>query len=207
MSVPKRELTVDGFELQLATNYLGHFLLFHLLKDVMIQSSTPEFNSRLVQVSSASHHFSEIQFDDLNCETAYDPKNAYGQSKLAQIYLANYVDRHFGAQGLHGLSLMPGGIRTNILRHVPSSVVDKMMAASDFLPKWYKSPEQGAATTLVAAIGQEYEGRGGLYLEDCDVAKTEPLIPMIKGVKEYAFDEEKQDRLYKKTLELLKLAA
>ncbi|KAK9782796.1 hypothetical protein SCAR479_01139 [Seiridium cardinale] len=207
MSIPKREVTADGFEMHLATNYLGHFLLFWLLQDLMLKSSTPGFNSRLVHVSSASHHVGEIDFDDVNLikEGAYGPKEAYGQSKLAQIYMANQVDRLYGSRGIHALSLMPGGISTGLSRHVPAAIVEKIMAGSEFLQKWFKSPEQGAATTLIAALGEEWEGKGGVYLENCVPAKSEPLVPTVMGVKDFAFDEAKEEKLWEYTLEALGL--
>lgn len=206
MCMPKREST-DGFEMHLAVNYLGHFLLFWLLKDLMLKSSTPDFNSRLVHVASAGHHSMEIDFDDVNLENdgAYKPKEAYGQSKLAQIYMANQVDRLYGTQGLHAYSLMPGGIKTNILRFLPAGMAEKMLEQSEFLQKWYKSPEQGAATTLVAAVGKEWEGRGGVYLENCVPAKSQPLVPSVMGVKDYAFDQVKEEKLWNYTLGALKL--
>ncbi|KAH6678208.1 short chain dehydrogenase [Halenospora varia] len=116
--VPEREESIDGFESQTATNYLGHFLLFQFLKDSMFKASTTEFNSRLLNVSSTGHHASEIQFDDFNLKD-YTHSKGYGQSKLAQIYQTNYIDRHFGPKGVHGLSLMPGGIATNLQQHIP----------------------------------------------------------------------------------------
>ncbi|KAH6655754.1 hypothetical protein BKA67DRAFT_534670 [Truncatella angustata] len=207
MYIPKREESPDGFETHLATNYLGHFLLFWLLRDLMLKSSRPEFNSRLVHVASASHQVIEIDFDDINFtkDGAYKPKDAYGQSKLAQIYMANQVDRLYGSQGIHAYSLMPGGIQTRITRFVPAAITEKMMAESEFLQKWFKSPEQGAGTTVIAALGKEWEGRGGVYLEDCEVAKSQPLIPSVKGVTDYAFDQEKEEKLWKYTVEALEL--
>ena len=206
MMPPTRELSEDGFEIQLATNYLGHFLLFYLLKDTMLASSTPEFNSRLVNVSSSAHNVAKIQFDDINLEAegAYQPPTSYGQSKLAQIYMANYVDRIFGPQGLHATSLMPGGIRTNLQQYVSEeekAAWDKNEVVMNFM----KSPAQGAATTLVAAVAKEWEGKGGKYLEDCQVAKFEPLVPFTKGVVEWAYDEENEDRMWALTLNLLGL--
>ncbi|KAF4636773.1 hypothetical protein G7Y89_g1309 [Cudoniella acicularis] len=206
MMVPTREESVDGFETQLATNYLGHFLLFWLLKDALLKSSTPEFNSRLVNVSSSGHHASEIQFDDFNLkeEDAYQPDKAYGQSKLAQIYMANFVDRNFGPKGLHALSLMPGGIASGLQMHIPKEVLEGH-AANPMVVNWMKSPEQGAATTVLAAVGKEWEGKGGKYLENCEVATFEPLVPGVRGVKEYAYDEGKEERLWKLTLNTLGL--
>ncbi|KAI2621573.1 short chain dehydrogenase [Xylaria nigripes] len=208
MTVPTREVSDDGFEMQLATNHLGHFLLFWLLKDTMIKSSTPEFQSRLVNVSSTGHHASEIVWDDFNLEKegAYDPIVAYGQSKLAQIYHANYVDRHFGPKGLHALSLMPGGIvETGLTKYTPKEMVDGFRQ-HPVLSMWTKSPEQGAATTVLAAVGREWEGKGGKFLEDCDVSKPEPYMPNLMGVKDYAYDEAKETKTWELTLKALKLA-
>lgn len=207
MLTPTREVSEDGFEIQLATNYLGHFLLFHLLKDTLLQSSTPAFNSRLVNVSSSGHNIANINFDNINLEGegAYNPAPAYGQSKLAQIYLSNYVDRVFGPQGLHATSLMPGGILTNLQQHVSQEEKDGWKR-DDKIVNFMKSAEQGAATTLLAALGAEWEAKGGKYLEDCTVAKFEPLVPFTCGVATWAYDEEKEDKLWELTLGLLKLA-
>ncbi|RWA12342.1 hypothetical protein EKO27_g2791 [Xylaria grammica] len=207
MQVPTREETSDGFEMQLGTNYLGHFLLFDLLKDALLKASTPEFNSRLVNVSSSGHHMSEIVFDDFQLKEpgVYTPWKGYGQSKLAQIYMANYVDRTFGPLGLHALSLMPGGIMSGLQKYVPEEV----RASWDTTPEirnFLKSPEQGAATTVLAAIGREWEGKGGKYLEDCKVAPFEPLVQTMAGVKKYAYDEVKENKLWDLTRQTLKLA-
>ncbi|KAI0114361.1 short chain dehydrogenase [Nemania sp. FL0031] len=207
MQIPTREETPEGFEMQLATNYLGHYLLFDLLKDALLKGSTPEFNSRLVNVSSSGHHMSEIVFDDFQLKgpDVYGPWKGYGQSKLAQIYMANYVDRHFGPLGLHGLSLMPGGIMTGLQKYVPEEV-KKSWDTTPEVVAFLKSTEQGAATTVLAAVGKEWEGKGGKYLEDCDVAVSEPLIETMKGVKPYVYDEKKQDRLWELTRKTLGLA-
>lgn len=206
MLTPQRELSEDGFEIQLATNYIGHFLLFYLLKDVMLRSSTPGFNSRLVNVSSSGHNIATVNFEDINLggDDAYKPGPAYGQSKLAQIYMANRVDRVFGPQGLHATSLMPGGIRTNLQQHISQEEKDGW-DENEVVKNFMKSTEQGAATTLVAAVAKEWEGKGGKYLEDCQVATREPLVPFTRGVVEWAYDEEKEDKLWALTLDLLKL--
>ncbi|VUC31651.1 unnamed protein product [Clonostachys rosea] len=205
MTIPTREETEDGFEMQLAVNYLGHFLLFWLLKDAMIKSSTPEFQSRLVNVSSSGHQASEMVWHDFNLKN-YDPLKSYGQSKLAQIYMANYVDRHFGPQGIHALSLMPGGITdTNLSKYTPKEMVDSF-SKDPVLSKWIKSREQGAATTVLAVIGQEWEGKGGKYLEDCAVATPKITMPGLDGVSDYAYDEGKETRLWELTLKTLGLS-
>lgn len=206
MVLPTREVTEDGFENQLATNYLGHFLLFWLLKDTLLASSTHEFHSRLVNVSSAGHHSGEIHFDDfqLGKEGAYTPGGAYGQSKLAQIYMANYVERHFGPKGLHALSLMPGGILTNLQQHVSAEEKASWHSNKDIM-NFMKSTGQGAATTIVAALSKEWEGKGGKYLEDCQVA-GDSIVPWTMGVTKEAFDDGKEDKLWELTLGTLGLS-
>ncbi|KAJ8124375.1 hypothetical protein O1611_g9265 [Lasiodiplodia mahajangana] len=150
---------------------------------------------------------SEIVFDDFQLKGpgVYGPWKGYGQSKLAQIYMANYVDRHFGPLGLHGLSLMPGGIMTGLQKYVPEEV-KKSWDSTPEVATFLKSTEQGAATTVLAAVGKEWEGKGGKYLEDCDVAVSEPLVETMKGVKPYVYDEKKQDRLWALTRKTLGLA-
>ncbi|KAK2669458.1 Short-chain dehydrogenase/reductase SDR [Fusarium oxysporum f. sp. vasinfectum] len=189
MATPTRIETKDGFEQQLATNYLGHFLLFWLLKDALLKGSTSEFNSRLVNVSSSGHHASEVIYDDfqLKAPDAYNPFKAYGQSKLAQIYMSNYIDRVYGPKGLHATSVMPGGIASNLQKHLP------------------EAPQQGAATTVLAAVGKEWEGKGGKYLENCRPSTPQPLILGMMGYKDYIYVSEKENRTWELTLETLGL--
>ena len=206
MSIPTREVTADGFETQLAVNYLGHFLLFHLLRDALLAGSTPEFRSRLVHVSSSSHHVGEIHFDDFQLAGpgAYGANEAYGQSKLAQIYHANWVDRHLGPRGLHATSLMPGGIMTDLQRYIPAETKESWKT-DDHIQGFLKSEAQGAATTVYAAVSADWEGRGGKYLEDCRVATAEPFVHYTVGCMPFIYDEEKEDRLYQHTMKLLGL--
>ena len=206
MMTPTRQLSADGFELQFATNYLGHFQLFWLLRDAMLQSSTPEFNSRLVNVSSSGHQVSEIDFDDkmLAAEGAYSPSRAYSHGKLAQIYMANQVDRRYGARGLHATSLMPGGIRTGLQIHMPEASRQRMDTDPTTV-RFMKSVEQGAATTLVAAVSKEWEGRGGRYLDNCVEAEPVSEANFAYGYRAYAFDQEKEQRLWGETLAMLGL--
>ncbi|KAI0436187.1 short chain dehydrogenase [Xylaria telfairii] len=205
MCIPTREVSEDGFEMQLSVNYLGHFLLFWLLKDTLAESSTPQFQSRLVNVSSSGHHASEILWDDFNLEGSYDHLKAYGQSKLAQIYHANYVERNYGSKGIHAFSLMPGTIITNLARYLPQEFVEHVRKDPD-VEKRMKSPGQGAATTILAAVGKEFEGKGGKYMEDCAVASTEPFVPNLRGTTSYTYDEAKENRTWELTLKILGLA-
>ena len=110
--------TTDGFETQLGTNHLAHFLLFNLLKPALLAGSSPVFQSRVVNVASTGHRYAEIHFDNINLENGiYDPGLAYGQSKLANIYMANEIETRYGSQGIHGLSLHPGGRSFLSYRH------------------------------------------------------------------------------------------
>lgn len=119
MAPPHTLVSEYSLESQFATNYLSHFLLFELLKDLMLASSTPEFNSRLVVVSSTAHRLDTVDFDDINYTKGrtYQPFPAYGQSKTACIWFANQVERMYGSQGLHANSLMPGGWQSGLQKH------------------------------------------------------------------------------------------
>lgn len=170
MGVPNLQITDDGFEVQFVTNYLGHFLLFELLKPALIASATPEFSSRVVNVSSSTARSVHLATsDNYNFEKKeYDAAVAYAQSKLAMVYMANEIERRYGHKGLHATSLHPGGIMTNISRNVSPEIIAMVLeelkkSGANVL----KSAEQGAATTVLAAIGKEWENKGGRYLEDC----------------------------------------
>ncbi|KAF3058450.1 Short-chain dehydrogenase TIC 32, chloroplastic [Daldinia childiae] len=161
--------TKDGFELQFGTNHLSHFLLFYLLKDILLASSTSEFHSRVVNVSSVGHRFGPVRFDNLNFEGEYEGWAAYGQSKTANIYMATQIERLYGAQGLHGYSLNPGSFDNPNLQKFSQ---EEMKAAKndDRMVKYFVSLEQVCATSVYAAISKELEGKGGLYLEGASVA-------------------------------------
>ena len=197
MATPEGK-TVDGFETQFGTNHLAHFLLFQLLKAALLASSTPSFNSRVVCLSSSGHRGAGVQFDDYNFEKGnYAPWKAYGQSKTANIYMANEIERRYGAKGLHGLSVMPGGIMTGLQVHV----MDQLSAGLDAMRDYMKSPEQGAATTVYAALSKEWEGSGGRYLEDCqESGKTEDPWPLAVGYHPRAYNEEGEKKLWADSL-------
>ena len=199
--------TTDGHESQFGTNHLAHFLLFNLLKPTLLASSTPDFQSRVVNVSSAGHAAGQVQFGDyaFSNGATYSPWAGYGQSKTANIYMANEIENRYGKQGLHGFSLMPGGIWTNLQKHVPAEMMQEWKSRPN-IEDFMKSPEQGAATTVLAAVGKEYEGRGRLYLEDCDVAEpTTNGSSMASGYVAHAFDKEKEGRLWKDSLGMVGL--
>jgi NAD(P)-dependent dehydrogenase (short-subunit alcohol dehydrogenase family) len=194
--------TADGFETQFGTNHLGHFLLFDLLKDTMLRSSTPAFSSRSIILSSCAHQAGSVHFGNLSLEGEYEPWKAYGQSKTANIWMAREVEKRYGSRGLHSWAVHPGNIATELQRHIPNQV-KQAWADDSHLAKTWKNPEQGAATTVLAAASPELEGKGGLYLEDTQVAK--PPGTGISGYADWAYDEGGPGKLWEISVELLKL--
>ena len=196
--------TADGFESQLGTNHLSHFLLFQLLKPLLLSSSTPSSSSRVICLSSSGHRTHGILFSDYNfSSTPYNPWIAYGQSKTANIYMANEVDRRYGARGIHAMSVMPGGIMSGLQAHADPGM--KAMFERPEVVKIMKNAEQGAATSVLAAVGKEWEGKGGVYLEDCE---EQGLVDRSKGasapgVAEWAFDEEGEKRLWRDSCKMV----
>jgi NAD(P)-dependent dehydrogenase (short-subunit alcohol dehydrogenase family) len=214
MAIPKLTLTEDGFETQFATNHLYHFLLFQLLKDSLLSSSTPSFNSRVILVSSCGHRGGGIRLDDYNFRKRpeeYNPWNAYSQSKTANIYMANEIERRYGSRGLHGISLMPGSMSTGLQRHL-DPVDAAEYANREIVRKYMKTTEQGAATTVLAAISKEFENKGGVYLENCQVVGLHPIegdfgeVPDVPGYSKHAFDEEKARQLWADSLKMVTIA-
>jgi NAD(P)-dependent dehydrogenase (short-subunit alcohol dehydrogenase family) len=209
MAVPSPgTTTADGFETQFGVNHLAHFLLFNLLCPTLLASSTPSFNSRVVMVSSSGHRNGGIRFGNYGFKTPgqeeYSPFAAYSQSKTANIYMANYIDRTYGSSGLHATSLMPGGIATELVRHVNPEYI-KLWEMDEGAMKGMKNPEQGAATTVLAAVGREFEGIGGVYLDNCQEAgrKLEGGGPTSPGWADHAFDKEKEERLWRESLKMV----
>ncbi|CCD43583.1 hypothetical protein QC760_001856 [Botrytis cinerea] len=196
--------TMDGFETQIGTNHLGHFLLFQLLKPVLLASATPEFNSRVIILSSVGHRISGVHFENLNLEGEYEPWKAYGQSKTASLWAANYIDRSFGDRGLHAFSLHPGSVNTDLSRHMSPEELKQAEEDKTFA-NMMKSVEQGAATTVWAAVAGELEGTGGKYLENCQISK--PYEPSAgqwgPGYAPWAYDSEKEAKLWAVSLKLV----
>lgn len=195
--LPRRQ-DKDGFETQFGVNHLAHFLLFQLLRKTLLTSASPTFSSRVASVASLGHRSSPIIFDDLDLEKqGYNEWVAYGQSKTANIYLANEIERRYGSQGLHATSLHPGGIQTNLTRHLDAEFLKGF--DNPLINATMKSPEQGAATTVWAAISPEWENNGGVYLEDCDISppfKEEDVSPVAKGYKPWAYDKAAAQKLW-----------
>ena len=200
MGVQHRTLTADGHELHFATNHLSGFLLFQLLKPALLASATPGFCSRVVNVSSSAHRAGRLPgSDNYGFERGgYDHRLAYANSKIAGIYAANAIDRRYGSRGVRATSLHPGAIDTNISRHLGPGFVRYIMA-DERVVRVLKSPAQGAATTVLAAVGREWEGRGGRYLEDCDEATRgkEDGDGLGSGYVGHTYDVESEERLWR----------
>lgn len=209
LGIQERILTDDGFETHFITNHLSHFLLFELLKPALLASSTSELPSRVVVVSSSSHRSGDLnESDNYNFEKGgYDFETAYAQSKLANVYMANELDRRYGNKGLHGLSLHPGNIGTGLARHFSKEWVEAYVSSEKFKTLTMKSPEQGAATTVYAAISKAWHGRGGRYLEDCGEAKRgeDDRDGLGAGYVSQTYNPELEKRLWKDSLAMVGL--
>lgn len=206
MGMPKLELSEDGQEKHFAVNHLSHFLLVHLLKDALLASSSADFNSRVVLLSSSAHRMGRLLPSDdyLFQKSTYTSEVAYANSKLANVYTANFVERRYGGRGLHATSVHPGGILTNIGRHLDPEFVAAIVNNPVVAPT-LKSAEQGAATTVLAAVGKEWEGTGGKYLEDCEEAKkgADDGSAFGKGYTSWTYDEGDEERLWGDSLKIV----
>jgi NAD(P)-dependent dehydrogenase (short-subunit alcohol dehydrogenase family) len=198
--------TRDGFESQFGTNHLGHFLLFTLLRPALLKGAATGFESRAVFVSSVGHRFGEVRLDDYNFETnAYDPWKSYGQSKTANIWTANELDRRYNNRGLRAFSVHPGGVvETTLLKHVSEDAKEAMITDPALKPT-LKNTEQGAATTVWAAISKSLDGLGGKYLENVQVAQAwKPEDgPWGRGYAPHAYSPEKESQLWDLSLKLV----
>ncbi|PVH98912.1 NAD(P)-binding protein [Periconia macrospinosa] len=207
MAVPFSK-TKDGFESQFGTNHVGHFLLFQLVKDALLSSATSEFPSRVVSVSSIGHRFGSVRLDDFNFEKSdYSEWTSYGQAKTANIWFANYIERHYGSRHLHAASLHPGGIWTNLGTHLDPELW-KAYDTPEYRA-YFKSAEQGAATQVYAAVSEEWKDKGGKYLSNCAVQEpygTTGVHPSHDdGFEKWAYDVEGEERLWEESLELVGL--
>jgi NAD(P)-dependent dehydrogenase (short-subunit alcohol dehydrogenase family) len=165
------ERTADGFELQLGTNYLGPFLLTTRLIPAL-RTAAP---SRVVNLSSVAHEFSDINWDDPNYQSRpYDKFEAYGQSKTATILFTRELDRRLAPDGVRSYAVHPGSIPTELLRYMgPDDFVairKRTGATGPPPPGSLKTVETGAATTVWAAVAPELANQGGTYLSDCEIS-------------------------------------
>jgi NAD(P)-dependent dehydrogenase (short-subunit alcohol dehydrogenase family) len=197
--------TADGFEMQFGTNHLGHFLLSVLLASNLVAGAKASGKrSRLVSLSSIGHRRAGVNFDDPNYEHRdYDKWESYGQAKTANSLFAVGFDKRFKDQGVNANAVMPGGIMTPLQRHMSIEEQRAMgwLDENDKPREGFKTTEQGAATSVWAAVGDELDGVGGLYLEDCNQAVPWSQERPWNGVMPHALDPEAADRLWELSLE------
>jgi NAD(P)-dependent dehydrogenase (short-subunit alcohol dehydrogenase family) len=191
--------TPEGWELQFATNHLGHFALATGLRPALAAAG----GARVVSVSSRGHLDSPVVFDDIHFrERAYDPWAAYGQSKTANILFAVDATKRWSSDGITANALHPGAINTNLARYVSDEELERVRAQRGAAAYTYKTPEQGAATSVLVATSPLLEGIGGRYFEDCN--KAGPNQPGTRrGYAPYALDPEAAARLWQVSTETL----
>jgi NAD(P)-dependent dehydrogenase (short-subunit alcohol dehydrogenase family) len=193
-----------GYEMQFATNHLGHFQLTALLWEALKKSR----DARVVALSSRGHASGEVDFSDPNFDKRpYDKWAAYGQSKSANSLSAVELDKRGQEHGVRAFAVHPGGVLTDLVRYM----TDEELSAYGIyrekgvakipdvtkVPERFKTIEQGAATTIWAAVSPQLNGKGGVYCEDCDIA---PMVPadskLNSGVRPWAVDKAAAEALW-----------
>jgi NAD(P)-dependent dehydrogenase (short-subunit alcohol dehydrogenase family) len=185
--------TAQGFEMQFGTNHLGHFLLTGLLSPALINGSP----SRVINLSSAGHKFGAFNFSDPNYhQREYDKWQAYGESKTANVLFSVGLDLRMRERGVRAFAVHPGMIMTNLARHLEAADITALTdrsSSSEALV--FKTPEQGAATTVWAATTPDLALEGGQYLEDCHIAQAAES-GSSNGVESYAVDPAVAEKLW-----------
>lgn len=187
MMCPK-SYTKDGFEMQFGTNHLGHFLLTHLLLD-LIKASAP---SRIINVSSSAHKFGDIERDNLMGEKSYGRVKAYGQSKLANVLFSRELSKKLAGTGVTVNSCHPGAVKTELQRHIHPIITHVI---GPLFEPFFKTPWEGAQTQIRMAVDPSLENVTGKYFADCEEAAT----------SKHATNDDTATWLYEKSLELVKL--
>jgi NAD(P)-dependent dehydrogenase (short-subunit alcohol dehydrogenase family) len=205
MAVPF-ELSEDGFELQLATNHLGHFVLINRIAGLLRSAG------RLVMLSSSAHRGSDVELDDPNfAETPYNKWAAYSRSKTANMLFAVEFCRLHAARGIRACGVHPGRVDTELFRHLGEggldelvATVDKGLAQQGLPPSLTKTPAQGAATSVWAGVVAAADEVAGQFCEDCQVSPLNDgaaRLGDLVGVRSYALDPEHARELWRKTEE------
>lgn len=202
MACPK-SATKDGFETQFGTNHLGHFVLVNRIASLI------KPGGRLVNLASAGHRFSDVNLDDPNFETTeYTEFGAYGRSKTANVLFAVEFDRRHKARGVRAAAVHPGGIQTELGRHMTpettKAMIDSITSAQPAGEAFsWKTIPQGAATSVWAAVVADAADVGGLYCEDCHVAELQNEPGLRGGVRSYALDADNAKALWAKSEEMV----
>ncbi|XP_051882118.1 dehydrogenase/reductase SDR family member on chromosome X [Pristis pectinata] len=191
MLVPQR-YTEDGFEEHFAVNYLGHFLLTHLLLDALRQSGSSDHNSRIVTLSSATHYIGELNLNDLQSRHSYSSHGAYAQCKLALVLFSYQLQQRLAVEGSYVISNVvdPGVVNTDLYRHTTW-----LFKLCKWLTSWllFQTPSQGASTVIYAAVSPDLEGSGGFYLTNGQKTKSADV----------SYDEDLQKELWTRSCKLV----
>lgn len=202
MATPESR-TPEGWELQFATNHFGHFALAHGLHGALASAD----GARIVSVSSAGHLRSPVLFEDIHFHNrSYDAFLAYGQSKTANILFAVEATKRWAEDGISANAVMPGAIRTAGVENLQLSAeqIAKQSSRAPGNEIVWKSPQQGAATSILVATHPCLNGISGRYFEDCNEAA--PAVPgLMRGVASYALDPVTAARLWDLSISELKL--
>ncbi|MFI6085806.1 SDR family NAD(P)-dependent oxidoreductase [Streptomyces sp. NPDC051217] len=206
MAIPDLDRTAEGWEQQFATNHLGHAELALGLHDALATAGS----ARVVQVASSAHLMGAVDFGDIHFEhRPYEAWSAYAQSKTAMILFTVALAKHWAGDGISANALHPGGIMTNLQRHLDDAQLAYVGAKDAHgttlaVPPGWKTIEQGAATTVLLAASPHLKGITGRYFEDGNEAAVQPEpAPGKTGVAGYAIDPELAERLFVVTREHL----
>jgi NAD(P)-dependent dehydrogenase (short-subunit alcohol dehydrogenase family) len=192
--------TEQGFEMQFGTNHMGHFLFTCLLVPALLEQAP----GRVVVLSSGAHKMAPVNLEDPNyTQREYNKWLAYGESKTANVLFAVALDARLKGRGVRTFAVHPGIIITELGRHMSPEDMEQMMAMA---PKGeeikFKSIPQGAATSVWAATSEDLSGRGGIYLENCQIA--DPAVAGVDGgVESYALDADTAERLWASSEEMV----
>ena len=201
--------TADGFETQFGTNHLGHFVFVNRIAPLM------RTGSRLINLASSGHRFSNVDLVDPNFErTPYEPFVAYGRSKTANILFSVGFDERHRQRGVRAAAVHPGGIYTELGRHLAPGQIEAMieqmnkdLAAEGKPPFRPKTIPQGAATSVWAGVVASADEVGGKYCENCHVghvvADDVVISAISEGVRSYALDSANAAALWKKSEEMV----
>ena len=200
----------NGWESQFAVNHIGHFLLTKELMDTMAEND----GARFVSLSSSAHSLTGILWDDIHFQNnSYDKWMAYGQSKTASSLIAIEFHRRMVDKGVSGFSVHPGGILTPLQRHLQKEEMvalgwmDENGSPSEMAKNFFKTTSQGASTTLWCATSSSLNGIGGVFCEDCDIAKrkneVDESLQRYFGVADWAVDTEEASKLWDVTEKML----
>lgn len=200
----------SGWEAQFATNHLGHFALTVALAPLLEKAN----GARVVSLSSVAHKRSPILWDDIHFrKTPYEKWTAYGQAKTANSLFALGLDARMKDRGVRAFAVHPGGIMTPLQRHltqeemIAAGWLDKDGKIGAAVAAMFKTPEEGASTSVWCAVSTQLDGRGGVYCEDVDIAAVmTDASPRYSHVAPHAVDEEAALRLWKVSEQMLAAA-